>query len=145
MIEFEFLKSVKSIRKLSRSRIRLMLQFLKNIYFETQKEGKGTRKLIFFTNHQYISTIRRRFARTCEWIYGIIHHILLVRIGLYYVLHDEEKYWFYYKWAKRTKFLFIVIYIWPLRKLNQSNILKKSIQFKIRSYAFWQFIFQKVK
>jgi len=40
LIEFEFLKSVKSIGKPSRSRIRLMFQFLKNILFETPNEGK---------------------------------------------------------------------------------------------------------
>ena len=62
-----------------------MFQFWKNIHFETQKEGKGTRKLIFFTYHQYIHTIRRRFARTCEWIYGIIHHIILVLIVIYLI------------------------------------------------------------
>ena len=40
MIAFEFSKSVKSIRKLSRSKIKLMFHFLKNIHYETQTEGK---------------------------------------------------------------------------------------------------------
>jgi len=42
LIELEFLKSVKSIGKLSGSRIRLMFHFLKNIYFGTEKKGKTT-------------------------------------------------------------------------------------------------------
>ena len=40
LIAFEFSKSVKSIRKLSRSKIKLMFHFLKNIHYETQTEGK---------------------------------------------------------------------------------------------------------
>ena len=74
-----------------------MFQFSKNIHFETRNEGKP----IFTVSRTAVSTtctaatppapvrwqscplvhnnnIHRRFARACEWIYGIIHHIILV-------------------------------------------------------------------
>ena len=74
-----------------------MFQFLKNIHFETPNEGKpiftGTRTAVSTTRTAAVppapvrwqsyplvhnNNIHRRFARTCEWIYGIIHHIILV-------------------------------------------------------------------
>ena len=98
MIEFEILKSVKSIEKLSRSRIRLMFQFLKNIHFETPNEGKPIFTAVSTTRTAaappapvrwqscplvHNNNIHRRFARACEWIYGIIHHIILVLYMFY--------------------------------------------------------------